>query len=81
MLFQHPCSERVCLQEGKGWGNQLGRPTLARVLLVRRWVGPRLGKVEFCGCSRAASRCHAHGVAIFCLRGLGKQFFQPILLA
>ena len=40
MLFQHPYSERVCLQEGKGWGNQLGRPTSVRVLLVRRWVGP-----------------------------------------
>ena len=36
MLFPHPCSERACLQEGRGLGNPLGGPTSVRVLLAWR---------------------------------------------
>ena len=41
---QGPCSGRVYLQEDRGWGSWMGRPTWVKVLLVQIWVEPRSGK-------------------------------------
>jgi len=40
MLFQHPCSERVCLQ-GQRMGKSAGKTDIGESASCSRWVGPR----------------------------------------